>query len=506
MSDPERNPSLIVDWTTLPPELFETILTYLDLDSVKALRLTDRKFAEKCIGPRFSSFIQQPILDVSSQNLRSLHALACNPALSKMVHSLTLLATSLDSSEAEKNVKSGKYTVRRTHGPMFESLTTTYTPEELSNAKSNLKWLKKQQKARAKESSSEMIRLLEGVLTGFCGLHSIKLDSAFLIGPTERASAPQGKWHPLWIRASHVFYLVMTAMAQSGVSVKNLNAYRQTPKCCVASNDVTKYTSDLEPKQLEIVSKGLETFELSTSAEIQTAAGAAKAQRKDEWARMGFLSRDDPRAVLAEGTPGITSLLKSAHALRELDLSFRHSLRDGCPDSYDRIIDSIAHETQFPMLEKCAFSGFLAKGESILLFLQKHPNLHSFTLHECEMTTGSWPPIFAHLSQSMPKLESVSFSNLWGKCGMEWQQEGEEGKQEHVEMVNLQPIWDTDEPPIWDSFTKGPGIQVHTRTFNREDLKKGLVFPRLVKLPGRAKGSPERMRWMNIRRELYGAP
>jgi hypothetical protein len=506
MSNIEGNPSLVVDWTTLPPELFETILTYLDLDSVKALRLTNRKFAERCIGPRFLSFIQQPILDVSSQNLRSLHALACNTALSKMVHCLTFLATSLDSSEAEKNVKSGKHTVRRTHGPMFETVTTSYTPEELSNAKSNLKWLKGQQKARAKESSSEMIELLQGTLKGFRGLHSIHLDSAFLIGPTERSSASQGEWHPLWIRASHVFFLVVTAMAQSGVSVKNLNAYRQTPRCCVTSNDITKYASDLDPKQLEIVSMGLESFELSTSAEIQTAVGAAKARRKDEWARMGFLSRDDPRAVLAEGTPGIVSLLKSAHALRELDLSFRHSLRDGCPDSYDRIIESIAHETHFPVLEKCAFSGFLAKGESILLFLQNHPNLRSFTLHECDMTTGSWPPIFAHLSQSMPKLESVSFSNLWGKCGMEWEPEGEEGKQEHVEMVNLQPIWDTDKPPLWDSFTKGPGRQVHTRTFNREDLKKGLVFPRLYKLPGRAKGSPEHMRWNNIRRELYGAP
>lgn len=505
ISDPAENPSFFIDWTTLPPELFETILTYLDLDSVKALRLTDRKFAEKCIGPRFSSFIQQPILDVSSQNLRSLHALACNPALSRMIHSLTFLATSLDSSEAEQNVNSGKHTVREVHGPMFTTTTASYTPEELSNVKSNLKWLKQQQKARAKESSSEMIELLRGVLTGFRGLHTIKLDSAFLIGPTERTSASQGQWHPLWIRASHVFSLVVTALAQSGVSVKKFNAYRETPRCCIPCGDITTYTSYLNPMQLEIVSKGLESFELSTSAEVQTAADFAETRRKDE-EEMGYLSRDDPRALLAEGTPGITSLIRSAHALRELDLSFRHALIDGCPDSYDRIIDSIAHETHFPMLERCAFSGFLANGESILLFLQKHANLRSFTLHECKLTTGSWPPIFAHLDQSMPKLESVSFSNLYGKCGMEGEQEGEQGKQEHYEMVNLQPIWDTDPPPRWDSFMKGPGRQVHTRTFNREDLKRGLVFPPLVKLRGRAMGSPELMRWMNIWRELYGAP
>jgi hypothetical protein len=506
MSDAEANLFPIIDWTTLPPELFETILKYLDLDSVKALRLTDQKFAEKCIGPRFLSFIQQPILDVSSQNLRSLHALACNPPLSGMIHSLTFLATSLDSSEAEENVKSGKYTVRRVHGPMFETTTTSYSPEELSIAKFNLKWLKEQQKARAKESSSEMIELLQLALKGFNALHSIQLDSAFIIGPTEKESASRGKWHPLWIRASHVFFLVVSAMAQSGVSVKKFDAYRQTPRCCIPSGDITTYASGLSPEQLEIVSKGLESFELNTSAEIQTAVGSAKARKRDELARMGYLSRKHPRAVLAEGTPGITSLLKSAHALRELDLSFRHALRGGCPDSYDRIIESIAHETQLPMLESCAFSGFLAKGESILLFLQNHPNLRSFTLHECHLTTGSWPPIFAHLDQSISKLESVSFSNLYGKCVMEGEQEGEEGTQEHYEMVNLHPIWDTDRPAYWDSFTKGPGRQVHTRSFNREELKKGLVFPPLVKLRGRAKGSPELMRWMNTRQALYGPP
>jgi hypothetical protein len=106
----------------------------------------------------------------------------------------------------------------------------------------------------------------------------------------------------------------------------------------------------------------------------------------------------------------------------------------------------------------------------------------------------------------MPKLESVSFSNLYGKYRIEGEQEGGEGPQEHSEMVNLQPIWDTNPPPHWDSFTEGPGRQVHTRTFNREDLKKGLVFPPLVKLRGRPKGSVELLQWMHTRRELYGAP
>jgi hypothetical protein len=33
--------SHVMNWTNLPPEIFETILRYLDLDTVKALRLTN---------------------------------------------------------------------------------------------------------------------------------------------------------------------------------------------------------------------------------------------------------------------------------------------------------------------------------------------------------------------------------------------------------------------------------------------------------------------------------
>ncbi|KAJ5330352.1 hypothetical protein N7476_000135 [Penicillium atrosanguineum] len=428
MCSPGRHSSPIMDWTKLPPEVLEIILTHLDLDTVKALRLTDRKLADKCIGPCFLSSIQQPIFDVSSHSLRSLYALACNPALSNMIYSLTFLAISLHSSELMKNVSSAKRTVRKSHGSFVTATTVAYPPEELSNAKNDLNWLRGQKKARANELSSEMIELIHFALKGFGELNSIQLDGAVITGRTQRESTWNDEWHPLWKRGSHVFSLVITAMAQSGISVKKFDAYRSTPRCCIPSGDITTYASSLNPSQLGLVGKGLESLKLSISAEVQNArdlANALKIVGPDEYTPDGLLSRDDPGAELADGTPGITPLLKSVSALRELDLSFRHTLKDGTTDSYDRIIESIAHETQFPILEKCAYSGFLAKRDSILLFLQKHPDLRSFTLHECVLTTGSWTPIFSHLDQSMPRLENVSFSNLYGKHKQE-----EEGKQE----------------------------------------------------------------------------
>ncbi|KAB8275245.1 hypothetical protein BDV30DRAFT_207970 [Aspergillus minisclerotigenes] len=464
----------------LPPEVFETVLAYLDLDSIKALRLTNQVLAQMCLGPRFVGCVQQPFLDLSSQKLRSLHALSCNPTLSKRIHSLTFLATNLESSELEKNVRTGGYIDGPTH---CKSIRVKYSPEELSNAISDLNWLKEQQEARANESPDEMIELLRLALKGFSELDSISFDGAFIVGRTQRVSIEKGQWHPLWMRASHIFSLVVKAIVQSGASVKKLEVYRSTPRCCIPSGHITSYTSHLNQEQLKILSKNLQSLSLSMSAEINNTLDIT-AKNTDPLMEIvkaceetfgsskrlgGLLSSEDPRAVLADGTPGITSLLKPASALRELDLSFRDTMVGGRLDSYDRIIDSIAHEVQLPRLEKCALSGFVAKGESILLFLHKHPGLHSFTLHECTLTTGSWTPIFSHLDKSMSRLESLSLSNRSGRHMQNLrylprtaQQHPDEIAQEDQDvqevdgLVNLHPIWDTDRPPR-STWVSAPG-------------------------------------------------
>ncbi|KAE8421358.1 hypothetical protein BDV36DRAFT_292285 [Aspergillus pseudocaelatus] len=162
----------------------------------------------------------------------------------------------------------------------------------------------------------------------------------------------------------------------------------------------------------------------------------------------------------------------------------------------------------------------MAKGDSILLFLQKHSNILSFTLQACYLTTGSWTPIFAHLDQSTPELENLNLSTLCGNHMQNFQyaprvahvgsneteQQQDEGKEEVDGLVNLQPIWETDQPPRWTSFSAHGGKYVHTRSFTREESMKGLVFQPLRPDGGRARGSMERMLWRKTRTALYEPP
>ncbi|PWY75303.1 hypothetical protein BO94DRAFT_524192 [Aspergillus sclerotioniger CBS 115572] len=536
MSTPDRHNGL----QYLPAIPFETVLTYVDLESIKALRLTNRTLAEKCIGPRFLKSIEHPTLDFSLQKIRNLLVLTRDHVISQKVRSLAFFATTIDSSRLEKSIISGKYIERVSFGfrQSYEKTKEVYTPEGLSNAKSDLIWLKEQEEARDKESSSETIQLLQLVFKRFENLQSIHLDGAVIYRRTDRGYPSNGKWYSFWLRAWHVFTMVMTAMVQTGVSMKKLNFYRGTRRCCIPAGKITAYASGLSQTELEVLCKGLQSLELSISGEISDAFGLAKADPPWEWdeeeppvrpsgSPMEHLfSGDDPRAALADGTPGITSLfLKNAFDLRELSLTFRRTVPPGSSlmNSYDGIIHSIAHDTRFPMLESCSFAGFPAKMDSILLFLKNHSNLRSFTLHECYLTTGSWTPIFAHLDRSMPRLENLSFSNLFGKhmqnlryaqplrnFGESSDNEQEQqshpliGEREGVGMVVLLPIWDTDEPEHQKEFLRMNGRAVHTRTFTRDELKKGLVFRPLHPDGGRPLGSPHYTNWYHRREDQYG--
>ncbi|PYI20820.1 hypothetical protein BO99DRAFT_431284 [Aspergillus violaceofuscus CBS 115571] len=347
---------------------------------------------------------------------------------------------------------------------------------------------------------------------------------------TERKAPNSKDWQPLWARAAQILSLVLKAMVRSRVSVKSLDIFRDTDKCCIPIDKITDIASNLGPAQLAILGKDLISLKLSISMaledslqdEVEEDEEEEDEDEDEEEEKEKEEEGEDPRPVLEDGTPGIASLfLKSAPALRELDLTFRRTAYgEELFHYYDRIVDSIAHETQLPLLERCALSGFAVKGQSLLLFLQKHSGLRSLTLHECHLTTGSWTPIFAHLERSMPSLENLSLKNLFGRHtqNMKYAQprrhapdlgpnpHAADDENEGKGMVVLLPVWDTNRPLRWTSYSHSNGLAVHTRDFTREDLAKGLVFRPLRKGPGRALGSPELMRWHKSRTQLYARP
>ncbi|KAJ5698719.1 hypothetical protein N7462_000724 [Penicillium macrosclerotiorum] len=199
--------------TTLPPEIVQAIISFLDLDNIKALRLGSRDLAAITLGPRFLGFIREPTLDVSLNSLRSLHALACNSVLRGRVHNLTLLSTVFDCSEQERKLKEGIYWADESEDEFSEPVRKEYSQEELSLFQSQVDWVKEQEKNRQEESVDEMTSLLQSIFTRFGHLEAIILDAVIMKG--HGLKDPYGSrplWVPLCARASTVFNMILTSI------------------------------------------------------------------------------------------------------------------------------------------------------------------------------------------------------------------------------------------------------------------------------------------------------
>lgn len=453
-------------WLQIPPEVLERILTHLDVESIKRLRLINRSLSKNCIGPYFRSFIQ-PTTDLTTHSLATLLS---TPWLEHSIHTLTILATSFDSSTAESKLAAGGHEVYDSDED--DSDYVPYSTEELANIQSELDWLNTQNKARENESQDSIVDSLVLIFRGLTSLNTIRLDAAIIVGPNSKESITAIRSpHPVWTRATQVHFMTMSAIVRSGISVSRLNIYRDTLRCSIPLNDYAAQISSFSPGDLSASFANLDALELSI----------ASTERGD--------TRDT--TTTEDILPVISRLLQWTPKLRKLSLHV-YRTTDADTEIDDEIFTSMADTVHLPRLQECSLSGFYLTVESLLQFLTKHPTIQHLALEELHLTSGSWKLIFAHLSRRMPSLAHLHLSNmLYGGVGG---------------VVNLHPVWQRKDPE--DPSTYFPclwgGFVIHTRSFTMEQLQKGLVFQSRPR--GRTMGSTNIAQWRRRRRAEYGPP
>ena len=460
-----------MSWFQIPPEILERILTYLDVESIKRLRLVNRSLSKDCVGPCFRSFTRQPTIDLTTESFAAVfNALLSIPWLEHSIHTLTILATSFDSSNAESMLAAGGRKVYDSDED--ESDYVPYSTEELADTQSELDWLNTQKEARGNESQDSIVDSLVLIFRRLKALNTIRLDAAILCGANSKKSITAVRSpSPTWARASQVHFMTMAAIVRSGISVSRLNIYRDTLRCSVPLNDYAAQISSFSPGDLSASFANLDALGLSI----------ASTERGD--------TRDT--TTTEDILPVISRLLQWTPKLRKLSLHV-YRTTDADTEIDDEIFTSMADTVHLPRLQECSLSGFYLTVESLLQFLTKHPTIQQVALEELHLTSGSWKTIFAHFSRRMPSLAHLHLSNmLYGGVGG---------------VVNLHPVWQSKDPE--DPSTYFPclwgGFVIHTRSFTMEQLQKGLVFQSRPR--GRTMGSTNIAQWRRRRRAEYGPP
>ncbi|KAL8913213.1 MAG: hypothetical protein Q9171_001927 [Xanthocarpia ochracea] len=416
------------------------------------------------------------------------------------------MAVVCDTSELDRMLSTKRRRIHEKQGVFSVTTEPKATQEELDEAQRNRDILvsqrSEQQQMRRDESD---VQLLAATLRSLRTLDVLAVESVIDQGSEEKlvASSAAREWHPIWIRGSQVYQIVMLAIAHSGVAINTLTIYNGSQRCSVPTWDVNQLLPALDSMNFATAAQHIKAICLSVSTKVETdaqkiadaRASMSEADRAYYEAGMGtnvdLLSDEDPMAVADENYPGIALLLKRMPNLETLHLHLYNTLK-GSANSYVKVFSFIANELVFPSLCRLTLRSLYCDEASLLKFLRAHAKIERLELREIHLLSGSWSPILEHLV-TMPSLQHVAFHNLW-RPGQG--------------MLSLGPKdpsrsdWKDD---MNSSFPCMGGRMVHTRTFSQKEIQSER-FEFADGPAGRQLGSPQFHHWITERGAECGPP
>lgn len=147
--------------------------------------------------------------------------------------------------------------------------------KRLKQMEGDLAWMRAREGNAEPLPDDEVVERLAGILSwnGRGGLHTLELAARFVIGPGRfskplaRRTASEDR-QALWVRASQVYRLAMTALAHSSAAIPNLYIYSRTIGCSVPSYDITVGLPSLVDSGLRTAGASVETLDLSFSTRV----------------------------------------------------------------------------------------------------------------------------------------------------------------------------------------------------------------------------------------------
>ncbi|KAL9032320.1 MAG: hypothetical protein Q9180_006571, partial [Flavoplaca navasiana] len=239
-------PSSVPSLDCVAQEIVDRIISDLDITWICSLRLVCRSLGDRCCGQRYKAFFGQQDVDLTSYSLQRLCQIAAHPKFGPAVRVIAITAVVHDTSELERMLKTKRRRIHEQKGVFSITTEPQAGEDEIDEARRNLDRLtserEEQQEMRRNESD---VQLLADALRKFGALGVLTIEAAVDQGDKTQliSSSVAREWHPIWVRASQVFRIVLSAIARSEAAVKTLIIYNKSLRCSVPTSDVNELAS-----------------------------------------------------------------------------------------------------------------------------------------------------------------------------------------------------------------------------------------------------------------------
>ncbi|KAJ5165917.1 hypothetical protein N7492_006213 [Penicillium capsulatum] len=407
----------------LPMECVEEIMAYLDLDTIKALRLSSRDLYLTCTGRRFKSFLRCHTIEMTKAAFHSSRQWGMHPQLSDAVKSLRIMTTIYDQTKLLK--------------PVDERDVTPSAGSQSQSSKNpnDLAWLQQQQKLQDEVSYQEAVEHITFYLHHFRALECIQLDAVLVRGPGKfiSTSESKNKWCSVWMRASQTYCMTMEAIARSGIAPKTLDIYGETIRCSVPMYDIAINLDQISSANVKKAGRCIENLALSVSTKVDT--GATEQPLRPPLACHDLQTVNAGHTnmmadIKYERFDGIARLLEVTPNLKSLDIHFYNTLLRKST-GYQSMFDMIAKHTRLPLLRVCKLRCLATSKDSLLRFFSNHHRIYDLALEHISLgAEDAWESLFSQLVEVLPNLERLHLSNL----------------RDRRSVLNLHPTWE-EKPP-----------------------------------------------------------
>jgi hypothetical protein len=478
---------------SLASESFEHILTQLDLEAIKNIRLVCKTLSQRCLGPTFLRHFDSQTTDLTAQSFSSLHDIASHAAIGPAVTKLTIITKIYWASDLEEVIKTGARWEHTSNGPISSHTQHTLSAEEIVAAQEELAWLREQQEWHNAKNDGRFEAELIALFKSFGSLRHVELEAEVWLGREQRANGWRRRVSDeLWSRTSEVASLVLKAIRQSRAVLESLSLFRYSQRCGVLYSSLASLAAALRSSGSTAGGAAIKHFALTVDARPSPAERDANAEDSDEGE-----STDTTAPETDEDRGHEQALLDVLLCMPNLEsLNLKNYLRRRKTGAEYPKLNTVMKALTFPNLRHCHLMALCPEAETLQDFLQRHSKIVVLDLAYIHLgTEDEWTAILRPLRTTLPNLERLRLADLY----------------DQHRMLNLAPAWQTTTPYEANKRrTNGfPWIngrwKAHTLELEGEELPQELIFEPTPRT-GRALGSAQQYMWIEKTSFEYGSP
>lgn len=211
--------------SALPNELYDQVLSHLDLLSTKHLRLASPLHARKCLSPAFLAYYSEQETDLTPASLQRLLDITAHTALGPAVRRLTVVAVFHNPSGLLSKIRR----LRDPHRRPRDSEIAAHVNRDLLEKIGQLYKIMSIRHEQQAQFSDDIVESLSHILGNLRSVDTLKLTARLIrpdIDNNDLICRSQGvNWNCLWADCHRLLKIVTSAMSMSQINVTTFSIF-----------------------------------------------------------------------------------------------------------------------------------------------------------------------------------------------------------------------------------------------------------------------------------------